>query len=137
MHQEEAQCASCHRKIDPIGLGLENFDAKGHWRTTDAHRTKVGKNWKTTKTWEIDASGAFYRGPTFGNYFELRDRIAGHEPDFARGFTENLIAYALGRPFSFSDEELAQGILRKTATASYSVSEFIHALVQSEAFRQK
>ncbi|MDB4341859.1 DUF1592 domain-containing protein, partial [bacterium] len=68
-HQEEAQCASCHRKIDPIGFGLENFDAAGKWRTTEAHRTKVKRSWRTIKTWEIDASGAFYKGPAFADYF--------------------------------------------------------------------
>ena len=111
-HQEEAQCASCHRKIDPIGFGLENFDAAGKWLTTGANRTKVKRNWKTTKTWEIDPSGAFHNGPAFANYFELRDRVADREADFARGFTEHLIEYAMGRPFGFIDEDLANEILR-------------------------
>ena len=62
-HQEEAQCASCHRKIDPIGFGLENFDAAGKWRTTEAHRIKTRRSWRTTRTWKIDASGAFYNSP--------------------------------------------------------------------------
>ena len=136
-HQEEAQCASCHRKIDPIGFGLENFDAAGKWRTTEAHRTKVKRSWRTIKTWEIDASGAFYKGPAFADYFELRDRIAEREPDFARGFTEALISYSLGRPFGFTDEELAQEILTAAKAKQYSVSEFIKTLVSSEKFRRK
>ena len=136
-HQEEAQCASCHRKIDPIGFGLENFDAAGKWRTTEAHRTKVKRSWRTIKTWEIDASGAFYKGPAFADYFELRDRIAEREPDFVRGFTEALIGYSLGRPFGFTDEELAQEILTAAKAKQYSVSEFIKTLVSSEKFRRK
>ena len=136
-HQEEAQCASCHRKIDPIGFGLENFDAAGKWRTTEAHRTKVKRSWRTIKTWEIDASGAFYKGPAFADYFELRDCIAEREPDFVRGFTEALIGYSLGRPFGFTDEELAQEILTAAKAKQYSVSEFIKTLVSSEKFRRK
>ena len=136
-HQEEAQCTSCHRKIDPIGFGLENFDAAGKWRTTGVNRTKAGRNWKTNKTWEIDASGAFYKGPTFADYFELRDRVAEREPDFARGFTEAIISYSLGRPFGFTDEELAQEILAAAKSKQYSVSEFIRTLVSSEKFRRK
>ena len=136
-HQEEAQCASCHRKIDPIGFGLENFDAAGKWRATEAHRTKVKRSWRTIKTWEIDASGAFYKGPAFADYFELLDRIAEREPDFARGFTEALISYSLGRPFGFTDEELAQEILTAAKAKQYSVSEFIKTLVSSEKFRRK
>ncbi len=137
IHQEEAQCASCHRKIDPIGFGLENFDAAGKWRTTEVHRIKNRRNWKTTKTWEIDSSGTFHNGPSFADYFELRDRIADRESDFARGFTEALIAYSLGRPFGFTDEELAQEILATASKEKNSVSEFVHALIQSKTFRTK
>ncbi|MDA7618327.1 DUF1592 domain-containing protein [Verrucomicrobia bacterium] len=136
-HQEQAQCASCHRRIDPIGFGLENFDAAGKWRTTGSNRTKVGRNWRTTKTWEIDASGAFHKGPAFADYFELRDRISEREPDFARGFTEALIAYALGRPFGFTDEDLAQEILVAAKSKQYSVNTFIQSLVLSQTFRKK
>ena len=136
-HQEEAQCASCHRKIDPIGFGLENFDAAGKWRTTGVNRTKAGRNWKTNKTWEIDASGAFHKGPAFADYFELRDRVAEREPDFARGFTEALVSYSLGRPFGFTDEDLAKQILTDAKAKQHSISEFIQSLVLSQTFRKK
>jgi hypothetical protein len=132
-HQEEAQCASCHRKIDPIGFGLENFNAAGKWRTTD----NAGGKGKNGKTWTIDASGAFYKGPEFDAYNELRDLIAQREKDFARGFTEYLIEYALGRPFGFTDEDLASDIVRAAQSKEFPVSEFIHALVQSKPFQSK
>ena len=138
-HMEEAQCASCHRKIDPIGFGLENFDAAGKWRTTDSHRTKdkSGRNWRKGKTWEIDPSGAFHKGPKFASYHEMRDLIAAREKDFARGFTEHLIEYALGRPFGFTDEDLAIEITSKAKARNYSVNKFIQALVHSEPFHRK
>jgi hypothetical protein len=135
--QQLAQCASCHRKIDPIGFGLENFDAAGKWRTTEAYRIKTRRNWKTIKTWKIDPSGAFHNGPAFANYFELRNRIAEREPDFARGFTEALISYALGRPFCFTDEDLAKQILTDAKAKQYSISEFIQSLVLSQTFEKK
>jgi len=136
-HMEEAQCASCHRKIDPIGFGLENFDAAGKWRITDSHKTKTKNNWRIGKTWEIDPSGSFHKGPKFSSYQEMRNLIAGREKDFARGFTENLIEYALGRPFGFIDENLALEIMAAAKTRSYSVNEFIQALVLSESFHRK
>ncbi|HIF32738.1 MAG TPA: DUF1592 domain-containing protein, partial [Planctomycetaceae bacterium] len=132
-HQEEAQCASCHRKIDPIGFGLENFNAAGKWRTTD----HAGGKGRKGKTWEIDASGAFHKGPTFGNYHELRDLIAEREEDFARGLTEHLIEYALGRAFGFTDEDLANKIVSSAGSKEFAVSEFVHSLVQSKSFRTK
>jgi len=127
-HQEEPQCASCHRKIDPIGFGLENFTAAGKWRTEDKH----GK-----KTYDIDPSGKFHKGPAFADYFEMRDVIAQREDDFARGFTEHLIGYGLGRPFGFTDEDLANEITSAAKKEDHSVSAFVHALVQSKAFVSK
>ncbi len=127
-HQEQPQCASCHRKIDPIGFGLENFDAAGKWRTTDRHKHKK---------WAIDASGAFYKGPKFSGYQELRHHIAKREEDFARGFSEHLIEYALGRPFGSTDEDLALEVMAKAKQQHYSISSFIQALVQTEAFQIK
>ena len=131
-HQEEAQCASCHRKIDPIGFGMENFNATGKWRTEDSDGAG-----KSKKTWAIDASGAFHKGPAFSDFLELRDLIAEREEDFARGFTEHLIEYALGRPFGFTDEELAAEIVRSASSKELAISELIHALVQSKVFRTK
>jgi hypothetical protein len=132
-HQEEAQCASCHRKIDPIGFGLENFGAAGKWRTEDHHLA----GGKITATWPVDPSGAFHKGPSFRDYFELRDLVAAQDERFARGFTEALVEYALGRPFGFSDEELASTILGKAQEKELALPSFIHALVASEAFRRK
>ncbi|MCP4479080.1 MAG: DUF1592 domain-containing protein [Planctomycetaceae bacterium] len=132
-HQEEAQCASCHRKIDPIGFGLENFNAAGKWRTTN----QAGGKGRKGKTWTIDASGALYKGPAFDNYQELRDLLVKREEDFSRGFTEQMIEYALGRPFSFTDEGLANEILVASKNKQFAISEFIHALVQSKQFQSK
>jgi hypothetical protein len=130
-HQEDAQCTQCHRKIDPIGFGLENFDAAGKWRTVDQRPdVPAGKQ-------QIDPSGAFFRGPSFGNFFELRDLIAARPDRFAHGFTEALIEYGLGRPFGFSDEELAAEVVARAKAKGYSLPEFIHALVASKAFHSK
>ena len=139
VHQEEAQCASCHRKIDPIGLGLENFNAAGKWRTTDSYQARDarGRGVGKKKTWDIDPSGAIYNGPSFADYFELRDIVVSRQDDFARGFTEHLIEYALGRPFGFTDEDFAEEVVQSAKIKDYAVSEFVHAVVQSKAFQSK
>ncbi|WP_010585790.1 DUF1592 domain-containing protein [Schlesneria paludicola] len=131
-HQEEAQCASCHRKIDPIGFGLENFNAVGSWRTEDRYvKPGIGN-----KEWTIDPAGAFHNGPSFKSYFELRDLIAAREDDFAHGFSEALIEYALGRPYSFSDEDLAMRLVARAKTQNFSMQEFFQALVASPEFHR-
>jgi hypothetical protein len=67
----------------------------------------------------------------------MRDLIAAREKDFARGFTEHLVEYALGRPFGFTDEDLAIEITSKAKAKNYSVNEFIQALVHSKPFHRK
>ena len=99
----------------------------------DGRGRSVGKR----KTWTIDASGAFHKGPGFNDYHELRDLIVDREEDFAHGFTEHLIEYALGRPFGFTDEDQAAEIVSSVRSKEFAVSEFIHSLVQTNAFRTK
>ena len=132
-HQEQPQCAQCHRKIDPIGFGLENFDATGKWRTTETYEKRgVGR-----KTWPISPAGAFHKGSSFKDYFELRDQIAAHPEKFGRGFTEALVEYGLGRPFGFLDEPLATAILTEAQAKDYQMAAFLRALVRSETFQTK
>jgi hypothetical protein len=131
-HQEEPQCASCHRKIDPIGFGLENFDAIGRWRKIDPH-VRSAKN----KQGIIDASGAFYKGSSFANFMELRDQLNNKKDYFARGFAEALIEYSLGRPYAFTDEEIVDKLLDYVKKKDYQMSAFVQAIVHSKQFQSK
>lgn len=132
-HMEEPQCAQCHRKIDPIGFGLENFDAVGKWRTTDSY-SKAGLG---DKSWTIDPAGVFYNGPSFQDFFELRDLIAAKQDDFAQSFTEALIEYALGRPYGFTDATLSADMIAKAKAKGFAMREFIIGLVTSQKFSRK
>jgi hypothetical protein len=132
-HQELPQCMHCHRKIDPIGFGLENFDAMGGWRTSESYLKRPGGR----GPWPIDASGTMFRGGSFRDYFELRERIAGRVDDFAQGFAENLIEYALGRPYGFSDAALAGEMVAHAKAHNYAIRAFVSALVTSPSFRSK
>jgi hypothetical protein len=130
VHQEQPQCANCHRRIDPIGFGLENFDAAGRWREVDVDP-------KTKRQWPIDPAGSFHDGPSFRTYFELRDLVADRRDDFAHGFAEHLVEYALGRPCGFTDEELVTAMVRSARADNLSVRRFVHALVASREFQSK
>jgi len=132
-HTEQPQCAQCHQTIDPLGFGLENFDATGRWRTQetvfDARRRPVKL--------PIDPSGSLPDGTAFANFDELRAGLAAHEDKLARSFSEGLIAYGLGRPFGFTDYDLAETLMQKGKAADFSPRAFVHALVQSDLFQSK
>jgi hypothetical protein len=119
---------------------LENFDAAGQWRTEDRY-TAIDANGKpdpkSTKTWAINPAAAFYKGPAFADFFALREIIAGHSDAFARGFSEALIEFALGRPLGFRDEAFVDDMVHRASQKDLAIREFVHALVQSEEFRAK
>ena len=142
-HQEQAQCAQCHRKIDPIGFGLENFDAAGMWRTEETIEITTPRIAQSppkvlqSKTFPIDPAGRMSDGTPFAGYDALRDLVAGRVDSFARGLAESLVAYGLGRPLSFRDEDLLQPLLAETKADGYRMADLIHAIVQSKEFRTK
>ncbi len=139
-HMEEAQCAQCHNKIDPIGFGLENFNAVGLWRESEEMQHVVKKKVKKTKEAAmdtIDASGSLPSGEEFTDFFSLRDAVAAKKSEFETGFAEHLIEYALGRPYGFSDERLREQLLNRADAKGGEMREFIIALIQSKAFRTK
>lgn len=135
-HQEQPQCAQCHQKIDPVGFGLENFDASGSWR--DVETIVIGRRKsKKTKEFAIEPNGQLPDGKKFEDYFGLREVVSHHEDAFAQGFTEALIEYGLGRPYGFTDQDLSDEIMKSAKESNYELSRFIHALVQSKPFRTK
>lgn len=139
-HQEEPQCANCHRRIDPPGFALENFDAVGAWRTEDSYTPVDANGWANaalTKTWPIEVAGSFHGGPSFVGFAGFRAAVAGRERDFARGFAKALVEYALGRPCSFRDEPLVEAIVSRAEARDFAIREFIFGLVQSDVFRSK
>ncbi|MEM9366501.1 MAG: DUF1592 domain-containing protein, partial [Planctomycetota bacterium] len=136
LHQEQPQCAQCHRKIDPIGYGLENFDVTGLWRDMETV-TITEKRSKVVHQFDIDPSGTFPGGEKFKDFFDLRKLVADQHEAFARGYTEELIAYAMGRPYGFTDESLADAMLDQARDEGFTPVTLIHALVQSETFRSR
>ena len=142
-HQEEPQCAQCHRKIDPIGFGFENFDAAGRWRTEEPHYklgwvVKDGPHGKVVeKTFPIDASGAFHDGPQFDGFLQLKELLAARGDDFLRGLLENLYAYGLGRKVSFADAKTLDRLFAESKRNGAGLSDLVRLIVLSEEFHSR
>jgi hypothetical protein len=122
-HRRNESCASCHDKIDPIGFGLENFDAIGRFREKEA-----GKS--------VDASGTLPGGIEINGPAELRNAIQQHHADeFIRNVTQRLTAFALGRALKPQDEGLIRQLLADLKSNDHRAEVLIESIVLSEAFR--
>lgn len=121
-HRKNPKCASCHARIDPLGMSLENFDAIGRWREKDAN----GK--------PIDSSAVINGGITFSSPHELKKLVMAGKEKFARTMTRKLIAYATGRGLEYYDEAFVTEIVTKAEEKGYTAQELILEVVQSRPF---
>jgi len=125
LHTKDSICANCHRTLDPIGFGLENFDAIGRWRD----RNETGD--------AINSAGKLPTGATFSNPAELKRLLAGREADLARNLTERFMAYALGRPLEGYDEVVIDHLMTRIAGDGYRVQTILTEVISSYLFTHR
>jgi len=121
-HRADPMCASCHNKMDPLGFGLENYNAIGKWRTQD------GK-------FPVDASGTLPNGKSFQTPDEMRALLMAALPQFSRCLTEKMLTYALGRGLHPYDRRTVEGIERDMAADGYHFQTLIFEIVHSAPFQ--
>ena len=127
-HRSNPACAACHAKMDPLGFALENFDAVGQWRSTDAEAGAP-----------IDASGALPDGTPFTTPAEFRQGLLA-EPwasEFVGTVIEKLLTYAVGRGLDHHDAPAVRSIRREAGTAGYRWSSIVLGIVNSAPFRMR
>jgi hypothetical protein len=123
-HRANPVCATCHDVMDPIGLGLENFDAVGKWRTKEPGG-------------EIDAHGQLADGTPIDGAAELRAALTADPEQFVRVFTGRLLTYALGRGLEAYDMPTVRGIVRGAEDDGYRFSALVKGIVNSVPFRMR
>ena len=141
LHQQKAQCASCHARFDFIGLGLENFDAIGMWReeelVTHAEHFSQLKNRRTKrKLYPVDASGELPNGEKFKDVHGLKAALMKQERQVAASLFEGLLCYALGRDVSFTDRPVIEKALNELEKEKYPVRDLVLKVVLSDLFSQ-
>ncbi len=124
VHRKNPVCASCHARMDPLGLSLENFDAIGQWRTTDAGTP-------------INASGVLLDGTKVDGPAALRRALVAQKEQFVGTTAERLLIYAIGRGLEHYDAPAIRGVVRAAAADDYRWSSTILALVKSAPFRMR
>ncbi len=121
-HRADPGCASCHKKMDPLGLGLENFDGIGQWRSEIAGSP-------------VDASGLLASGEAFEGPAELRRLLLNQKDVFVRNLTEKMLSYALGRGLDYYDTPVVKEISKTVAAHGYRSSALIDGIVESFPFQ--
>ncbi len=130
-HREDPGCAACHRKIDPLGLAFDNYDAIGHWRTEETVRDGTGANPA------INASGELPDGRAFADAAGLKQLLVADLERFSTAFCEKLATYALRRGMTFTDRTLLSALAAKSRTQDYQLASLVEGLVLSELFQKR
>jgi cytochrome c5 len=125
LHRTNAVCMSCHKVLDPIGFGLENFDAIGRWREQD------------DSGGPIDAAGELPGAKRFSSPMELKAIVAERADDFSRNLVEKMLAYALGRQLEGYDEIVVDRLSEAVAKDGYRMQTLITQLVSSYPFTHR
>jgi hypothetical protein len=124
MHRTAPVCNSCHRFIDPIGLALDNFDVTGRWRTRE-------------NMMPLDTRGALYDGTPLSRPADLAAALLKRPIPLVRNFTDNLLAYAIGRPAEYYDQPTVRAIARAAEANDYKMSAFVMGVVKSDLFQKR
>jgi mono/diheme cytochrome c family protein len=123
-HRKDDNCAGCHKRLDPLGFGLENFDAIGRWRTQ-------------IRDQPVDASGQMVTGEKFTGPAELKTILLKRKDEFARNVTEKMYAYALNRGLEYYDVPTVRHTAKILASADYRVDTLILEIVKSYPFQYR
>lgn len=123
-HREDASCASCHDRIDPLGFGLENYNAIGKWRTEDQGKP-------------VDSSGVLPDGTSFDGPAALKEVLMERKDDFVRCLAEKMLTYALGRGLEDYDEPALNEIVENVSRRDYRFSELVYEVVRSLPFTEQ
>ncbi len=124
-HRADAKCASCHNRMDPLGLAFENFNAMGQWRDFERGQT-------------VDAGGQLVSGEKFTGARELKQiLVTQHRDAFHRCFVEKLLTYALGRGLDWRDESTMDLLLAKLTAHEGRLRDLLRSVVESDAFLRR
>lgn len=125
VHAADKMCASCHSRMDPLGLALENFNALGMWRDAELNRP-------------IEPAGRLITGESFADIRELKHILAtAHRRDFYYCLSQKLLTYALGRALDYHDTETLDQLVAKLEAAGGRPSALLQGIVNSAPFQQR
>ena len=136
-HQADESCARCHRRIDPPGFALENFDPVGRWRENYPIFEKKGDKVVTLDGQKVDTRGQLPDGTPLEDVVDLKRYLVDNIDVFSRCLTEKLMVYATGREPSFGDRKKIDEIVESAKQRGNGFQDLIVELVLSKSFLVK
>lgn len=140
-HRENPSCNSCHKKMDPLGIALENFDVIGRWReeyTDVSNYAPTSKNkGKQTARFPVDAKTVHMDGRNFEGPQGLKTILMEDKDKFSRAFVENMWSYAMARQLTFLDRENMDLLYAQSAESNFRLRDILLAIVSSEFFTRR
>jgi hypothetical protein len=123
IHRSNPSCAGCHKILDPIGLGLENFDAIGRWREKEDNQP-------------IDAKGELTDGSTFETPRQLVSILSKKQDQILLNLAQRMMTYSLGRGLQREDRCAIDRVIAYTEANNRTVRSLVEAIVLSGSFQQ-
>ncbi|WP_315853406.1 DUF1592 domain-containing protein [Bremerella alba] len=130
-HKHDPNCAACHRKIDPLGLAFDNFNAIGQWRDEEIVQSGTGANPK------VDSSGVLPDGREFAGPKEFRQLLLANVDDFNNTFIKKLATYSLRRTMTIDDRDDLAAIAAQSRAQQYQVRDLVETFVLSDLFQKR
>lgn len=130
-HRNNANCAACHAKIDPLGIAWDNYDAIGQWRTHEKVAAGVGTDPL------VNPAGEMPDGRAFKDATEFKKRLLEDRDKLARAFIEHLSTYALRRALAFDDQDDLNAIQAEAKKSDYRIKDIVRAVALSELMQKR
>ncbi len=137
-HREDASCNTCHKKMDPLGIALENFDVIGRWRDqyTDVSNYAPTANKKGGR-FPVDARTVHLDGRAFEGPQGLKTILMQDKERFSRSFLENMLSYAMARELNFLDREHIEQLYEQSAKTNFKLRDLLLEIVSSDFFTRR
>jgi len=137
-HREDASCNICHKKMDPLGIALENFDVIGRWRDqyTDVSNYAPTANKKGGR-FPVDARTVHLDGRAFEGPQGLKTILMQDKERFSRSFLENILSYAMARELNYLDREHIEQLYEQSAKTNFKLRDLLLEIVSSDFFTRR
>jgi len=131
LHAKDANCASCHAKIDPLGFAWDNYDAIGQWRIREKNPSGVGEDPL------VNSSGVMPDGRMYTDSRHFKQRLLEDRDKFLRAIVEQFSTYALRRVLTWDDNNDIQAIVNEARNNQYRLKDIVRAVALSDLIRKR